>query len=330
MLQMSSFLPKLAGGFVLAFHQIPPDKFVNLLNYLEGFEPVHLDELLARSEQGKSNSGLFAITVDDGVGDNVRSLVKMLCTRKWPATFYIPTEYVDTHLGMAFQWWRNVQRLIPQKAIPLKRGLLDLSRPGALEQWSYHIDTLLHTSRRELYAPVIMELVDYVAREQGSDRSAFAPSEPITWTEVAQLSKNDLVRFESHGVTHTAMCALSEQELEFELKLSRDLISEHTGRLCRHLAYPFGSRRSIGSLVPVYAKKFYSSATTMILGPVTNANHWFLPRIPIYARNSPVFATAKVILSGNTLTASVSDQISTARADWRARGIGQDLPKLFG
>jgi hypothetical protein len=86
------------------------------------------------------------------------------------------------------------------------------------------------------------------------------------------------------------------------MKHSRDLVTEHTGRRCRHLAYPFGSWQSIGVRVAAAAERFYDSAATMSLGSVDFANPWVLPRIPLYPENSTLFARLKILLKRSTLS----------------------------
>jgi peptidoglycan/xylan/chitin deacetylase (PgdA/CDA1 family) len=141
-----------------------------------------------------------------------------------------------------------------------------------------------------------MELADVVTREKGIARAELQPAAPIPWSEAGELARSDLLRFESHGVSHAAMSSLTEEELVFEMKHSRDAVTERTGRECRHLAYPFGSPLSIGARAAAVAKRFYDSATTMSLGHVDSANPWLLPRIPLYPENSMLRARLKIVL----------------------------------
>jgi peptidoglycan/xylan/chitin deacetylase (PgdA/CDA1 family) len=201
---------------------------------------------------------------------------------------------------MAFQWWRQVKPLLPRRRLELRSGVLDLSPPGAINVLSKKMELLWHSRRMEEYLPMTMELVDVVTRETGLKREVLQPATPVAWSEVAELSKTDLFRFESHGVSHAAMSSLTEEELAFEMKHSRDVVAEHTGRPCRHLAYPFGSRTSIGKRATAAAARFYDSAVTMSLGHVESANPWLLPRIPLYPQNPPLFARLKIILRSGT------------------------------
>jgi peptidoglycan/xylan/chitin deacetylase (PgdA/CDA1 family) len=292
---LSRLMKRFSGGFVLAFHEIPPHRLSMLVESLSLCRVVSLSDLVQRTTDGKSTSGLFAITVDDGVGENVRSLADVCLARRWPATFYLPTRYIDTGEGMAFQWWRRLQPLLPRRRLELRSGTLDLSRPGAVRRLSRQMESQWHSQRPDSYLPMLMELVEMVSRECGVSRKDLQPDAPITWSEVERLSKTELIRFESHGVTHSAMSTLTEEELAHEMRHSRDLVTERSGRPCRHLAYPFGSPRSIGKLAALTAARFYSSATTMTLGSVDRANPWLLPRIPLYPGNSIRFARLKIL-----------------------------------
>jgi peptidoglycan/xylan/chitin deacetylase (PgdA/CDA1 family) len=302
------FITGFSGGFVLAFHEIQPERLGQLVDCLRPAQPVHLSELVQRSKERRSTSGLFAITVDDGVGENVKALARFCLAKSWPATFFLPTRYLDTGEGMLFQWWQRMKPHLPRKKLELKSGVIDLSPSHAVDELSKKIELLWHSQRLESYLPLTMELTEIAIREGGLTRAAIQPPRPITWREVADISKNDLIRFESHGVSHAAMSSLTEKELVFEMKHSRDLVMEHTSRPCRHLAYPFGSWRSIGARAAATAERFYDSAVTMSLGHVDFANPWLLPRIPLYPKNSILFARLKILLKCGAVSSVKRDR----------------------
>ncbi len=285
-----------AGGFALAFHEISAARFLELVENLGPFEAVTLDTLVERSKAGKSTAGLFAITVDDCVGANTKELIPALKKKSWPATFYAPTWYVDRHEEMPFQWWFKAAPFLENRILELKSRRLDFTQPGSVNDYFRRLETLWHTERRETYVSTTAEIIEVLIRDHGVRREMLLPDAPLSWTEMAEMSRDDLIRFESHGVSHTAMSALSEKELEVEMEQSRRRIAEHTGRECRHLAYPFGSSRSIGTLAPSVAARYYDSAVTMNLGSVDRADPWLLPRIPLYPENSSAVARAKILL----------------------------------
>src|SRR5262245_51516352 len=109
---LQQFVTRRAGGFVLAFHDISAGRMEQLIDAISPAIPIPLSELVQRSKRGQSTSRLFAITIDDGVGDTIRSLSVLFRSRSWPATFYLPTHYVVTGEPMAWQWWRSLRPLL--------------------------------------------------------------------------------------------------------------------------------------------------------------------------------------------------------------------------
>jgi peptidoglycan/xylan/chitin deacetylase (PgdA/CDA1 family) len=98
------------------------------------------------------------------------------------------------------------------------------------------------------------------------------------------LARGGIVSFESHGISHTAVAALGDEELEHELTASQRTIAEHTGKPCRHFCYPYGGSASIGIIAPARVARHYRSATTMARGRLGRHSLTLLPRVPIYPR----------------------------------------------
>jgi peptidoglycan/xylan/chitin deacetylase (PgdA/CDA1 family) len=299
---VQKFIAKNTRGFVTAFHDIPADKMEHLLDGFEGLQPVHLGELVNRTKLGQSTQGLFAITVDDGVSRTVAGVAELCMRRSWPVTFFLPTENLDTGVGSAYEWWRQIQPLLQGRKFALPSRTLEFSRREAVGEMALEMERLWHSAGPGAYRPLTMELVDALCKELGVSADYLRPPKTVAWSTVEALSRNDLFRFESHGVSHVALSAMNEQEIERELRSSRDIVSQHTGRLCRHFAYPFGSVQSIGPVAPMVAQRYYDSAVTMCMGSVDEADLWMLPRIPLYPTNSVTAARLKVLLHCSAFT----------------------------
>ncbi len=298
---VQKFIAKNTRGFVTAFHDIPPDKMEGLLDGFEGLQPVHLGELVNRAKLGQSTQGLFAITVDDGVSRTVASVAELCMRRSWPVTFFLPTENLDTGVGSAYEWWRQIQPLLRGRRFQLESRSVEFPRDSAVDQLAAEMEALWHSASADRYRPLTMELVEALTRELGVSTEYLRPPKAVSWNTVEALSRNELFRFESHGVSHVALSSMDEKDLDRELRTSRDIISQHTGRPCRHFAYPFGSVQSIGPKAPVVAQRYYDSAATMCMGSVDSADLWMLPRIPLYPKNSVLAARAKILLKCSAL-----------------------------
>jgi peptidoglycan/xylan/chitin deacetylase (PgdA/CDA1 family) len=286
---------RIAGGFVLAYHDSSAHAFEQQIDALRPNEPVHLGDLFDRRESGRNTAGLFAITVDDGVGNTVRAVGSVCRRRGWPVTFYVPTSYLDDRLGLPFQLWLEIEERLPQTIISLPTGTLDFTASGSLERFKRDVRMRMATQPRECYKPLIEELADWLLDHGLLAAGQLKLPEPISWTEVEELSQEDAIRFESHGVSHTAVSALSPDTLRSELLVSKHRISEHTNRDCRHFCYPFGGVESIGAAAPSIVAEIYQTAVTMTRGRLAGHPRWLLPRIPIYERDDGDVVRLKIL-----------------------------------
>jgi peptidoglycan/xylan/chitin deacetylase (PgdA/CDA1 family) len=288
-------LGRARGGFVLAYHNLPVARFVEQIEALAPSRPVPLDELVERHAAGASTGHLFAITFDDGVAETVREIAAIAAERQWPVTFYLPTRYLDEPGGMPFQWLRAIERHAPATRLELDGETLDLTAPGAVRAFAKRMTTTMYTRPWDEYAPLLRAAMARLVATGLVTPAAVAPPAPITWGEVTALARNPLLAFESHGVSHTAVAALSDDELERELAGSRDAIAARTGRPCRHFCYPYGGAGSIGSIAPARVARHYRSATTMARGRIRGHALTLLPRVPLYPHDDAALARLKVL-----------------------------------
>jgi peptidoglycan/xylan/chitin deacetylase (PgdA/CDA1 family) len=286
---------RLGGGFILAYHDLPAEIFEQQMEALRPNQPVHLSELFQRAATGRSTAGLFAVTFDDGVATTVQNISAVCKRRQWPVTFYLPTVYLDERRGLPFQLWNKVVPYLPKGVLTLPSRVLDLSTTEALERFKADVETAIYTQHYDDYQSLIEDLVRWVLEHDLATTEHLQPPEPILWSEVVDLSRHEAIRFESHGVTHTAVVALPPATLEAELVTSKRRISEHTNRECRHFCYPFGGNESIGPVAPEIVTKVYDTATTMSRGRLRHHPWSLVPRIPIYERDDPSLVRLKIL-----------------------------------
>ncbi len=294
-------LGRLFGGYVLAYHDLPAARFVEQIEALRPARPVPLGEIVARVREGKSTRGLFAITFDDGVGETVRAIATAAEARGWPVTFYLPTAYLDAEdlggegCGLPFQRWQRMEPFLPPCVLDLPSGPLDLSTAARRKRFSDGMYQALYARREETFVPLLEELRAVLLEERLATAEALRPPAALTWAEVERLSRNPLLRFESHGVSHQAVSALTPDEVEGELLQSRDRIREHTGRACRHFCYPYGTEASIGPAAVRLVAEHFDSGVTMQRGRLGRHAPALLPRIPLYPWDTGATARLKTL-----------------------------------
>lgn len=288
-------LGRLAGGFILAYHDLPPSVFEEQVQALFPNQPVHLSELICRLAQGRSTSGLFAITFDDGVASTVEAISTVCIRRHWPVTFFLPTRYLDDQCGMAFQRWQKLIPVLPHDVLTLGARPVDLRKPARHATFLRGMQRAIHSQAPSAYEPLIEELVRLVLDRALATDADLRPPSPVSWSRVATLAKTAEVRFESHGLTHTAVASLADGELEDELTSSKHRLFEHTGKESRHFCYPFGGLDSIGIRAPSIVARHFDSGLTMARGRLGRHDPFLLPRIPVYERDDAATARLKIL-----------------------------------
>jgi peptidoglycan/xylan/chitin deacetylase (PgdA/CDA1 family) len=125
--------------------------------------------------------------------------------------------------------------------------------------------------------------------------------EHLTWDEVRELQSKG-VTIGSHTVTHSQLRLLKGQEIEFEIKKSKQTIEDEIGKLIQSFSYPYafpeenmGFKVFIRSILEKYG---YENAVSTRIGTVTKAEDKFLlKRIPANSGDDiPLF---KAKLDGN-------------------------------
>ncbi len=109
----------------------------------------------------------------------------------------------------------------------------------------------------------------------------------LNWDQMREMEASGLVSIESHTHTHPLLTTLSDDELEYELAHSKQLIEDNLQKKVRGLAYPKGN---FDERVKKFAAKHYEYAT----GPVGVLHKgdildpYAIPRI-IVSRNIPMW-----------------------------------------
>jgi peptidoglycan/xylan/chitin deacetylase (PgdA/CDA1 family) len=109
--------------------------------------------------------------------------------------------------------------------------------------------------------------------------------EHLRWDEVKQLHKNG-IRFGSHTVTHPQLKLLKIDEIEYELKHSKETLEEKIGNVIDSFSYPYAfpeeNKKFKTYIRDVLYKCKYKNGVTTRLGTATKKeDKYFLKRIPI-------------------------------------------------
>ena len=162
------------------------------------------------------------LTFDDSLKSHLELVAPLLVRLGIPATFYLSTDAIDSRQPY---WWLRVDyavaksRQAPEVATHIKRRLRD-------------------TPARERDAAV-----DALEESRGvrlqDNPGTFPFAEILTWNDARRLQQMGLT-IGSHTVTHPNLTLLSEDELAYELRESKDQLEVALGVPCRHCCFPYG------------------------------------------------------------------------------------------
>jgi peptidoglycan/xylan/chitin deacetylase (PgdA/CDA1 family) len=219
---------------------VGPDNFRAQIRWLkENFDVIRFEDSLRRAQRPS-----VAITFDDGYADNLHNALPVLEDIKAHAAFFVTAGSIGAQREF---WWDEVQGIIlKQEALP---KTFDLAIGGNIRAWPAENAV----DRKAFYQGLLLMLksMDAEKRDECLNRlrqwagtgPVFRESmRPMTVDELKRLSGSPFATIGSHGMTHTALSALSRGAQARELNESRKALEAWIEREVSTFSYPFGTR----------------------------------------------------------------------------------------
>lgn len=126
----------------------------------------------------------------------------------------------------------------------------------------------------------------------------FNGRECLSWSEVRELNKKG-ISFGSHTVTHPELKYLKEDEIEYEVRKSKEIIEEKIREPIDSFSYPYAFPEAQNGfkeyLKEVLERYGYKTCVSTIIGTVTREHDPFiLNRIPVNAYDDLMLFKAKL------------------------------------
>jgi peptidoglycan/xylan/chitin deacetylase (PgdA/CDA1 family) len=251
-----------AGLVVLTYHRIAepgsdrfyepvisatPESFRAQVRWLrEHVRLVTLNELVAQVETGLSWGGMVVLlTFDDGYRDNFDIAVPILQECDVPATFFIPTAFLESP---RLPWWDQVAYVI--KETRARRFTLECKNGGRasllidLETMprTVAIMTIIRAFLDETIADEAWFLDQLSMRaEVAVDHDSLGRALFMTWEQVRQLAGSGKhLTIGSHSHSHHKLAKLDDDSQRHELAGSKRILEARINQEVTALAYPFG------------------------------------------------------------------------------------------
>jgi predicted ATP-grasp superfamily ATP-dependent carboligase/peptidoglycan/xylan/chitin deacetylase (PgdA/CDA1 family) len=311
-LEVSSFPPvrsafsSFAGcGVIFTLHHVRPGRAVSAFapnvqlsvtpQFLEeaiqaalecGLVPVHLHDLpslLADNHEGRS---FCAFTLDDGYRNNAEYAAPIFRKYAVPYTIFITPGFVERTRSL---WWETAAALTQKvSSFEFDFGAGPEQVACASPSQKAQAFTRLEDFVQNFSEDEAVERIDRVASQHGVEPIAIVDELVMDTDELRTLSKDPLVHFGAHTMTHVNMRKIDAARLVYEIAESARRVEAYTGHRPRSFSYPYGWGRAVGEreAKAVHDAGFSAAVTTQagVIGPHSLEKPTQLPRVSLNGR----------------------------------------------
>lgn len=268
------------GVRILTFHQISNENFCPLemnikisifealIKHLKNnYSIISMSRLLkAIKTKTKLPQNSIIFTFDDGYRDNYTNAYPILKKYAIPATIFLTVRLINKTESL---WYDKIVCAIKNS----KKDYLDLQKYNlgvyslsSIEEKQLAVRSIVvsvkywKTEERNFLVKVLIENLG--VKECGSDCTCAL----LSWDEINEMADNG-IEFGSHGMSHSILTTLSKEEADYEIRESKRIIREKTGKDVDIYAYPNGSVKDYNeTIINLLRRSGYRTACTLIEG----------------------------------------------------------------
>lgn len=282
-----------SGITVFMYHDVGPDRddidvwqivrrsdFLRQVDYLrKHYQIVDLETALRAIDAPPSGKPMAVLTFDDGHRGNIDHLLPIVQQEDLPVTLYIATGHVES--GQPYWFDRMVNHLQSNQPIELDlrrfgMGVLRFNDERGARNWA-RIQKLL-VAIKSLPVDQCDPITDaIIAQLPQQGDPAMAPLKPH---EVKALSEIPQIIIGAHTDGHEVLTKLSIDAARETIRRSVHKLTEWTGRIPRHFAYPAGFHNM--ALQQLVSEMGFASAMSTETG-IWRRHHspYLIPRISV-------------------------------------------------
>ena len=209
-----------------------------------GYDIVDLDEARRRLLEARLDKRFACITLDDGYEDNYRHAFPVFARHNAPFTLYVNSGLPN---GTAILWWRLLERVLAdndrvEAEVDGRKTAMETRDPKEKYRAWNTIYRSLWGSPPDAQRTYSLALCD----RYGVDAAALCREVAISWPQLREMQASGLATIGMHTASHSALSALSAEDIESEIARDREVLSRELAIAPRHFAYPYGDRHSAG------------------------------------------------------------------------------------
>lgn len=198
------------------------------------FNPLSLQEALARQQENTLPERAVCVTFDDGYADNALCALPVLERYSIPASVYVSTAFLN-----GGRMWndsvREALRIAPGQTFDLKNIGLDCYNTSSMAERLESAEAVIRSIKHKdpLERAQLVEQIEGMVGELPSDLM-------LTSEQLRHLSQGD-ISIGAHTVNHPILSSIGAHDAEKEIGGSRDSLQNILQNEVEEFAYPNGA-----------------------------------------------------------------------------------------
>lgn len=259
-----------------------------ILFFKRRYRIVHFRDLLGMAESGTVPADTMVVTFDDGYLDFSRFAYPIIAKHWIPVTLFLVPGKMGCTEEFPF-WWDEMFYLLNR---------LNRAGPAGPEQAAadriHELCSLFQTDMKLAFDGVmernsdeeIKGIIEELRIRAGAHKGCGSGENALLdWGNVAGFS--ELVEIGSHTLNHRNLRFLSGESLRVEVRKSKEIIEERTGRDVTAFSYPNGYHNP--EIVSIVRESGYRFAVTTERGVDDLRDPFLVKRINLWERSSSVW-----------------------------------------
>jgi peptidoglycan/xylan/chitin deacetylase (PgdA/CDA1 family) len=236
------------------------------------FSFVRFSDLVDQIKTKRIGLNCFALTFDDGFMDSYTNVFTVLKEYGLPAMFFVSPEMLESStLLWQNEPWYLMNNAHHRKTFQWGGSEWDVTSEAQRVEANTTIRKSLFESRPRERDKILTE----IRSELGSGSQTSAGKRlMLSADEIAQMKTSGLVELGAHSMTHTFLSKCTEEELDYEIRQSKNDLEAVWKQEVTYFAYPFGDYTV--SSVESLKKNGYTAAVTLDDGLVKGGDDLLL------------------------------------------------------
>lgn len=246
--------------------------FEEQIKYLsENFNVISINDIHLKNIKDRK----IVLTFDDGYLDNYINALPILEKYNCPAILYIATSYLD---NIEYPWWSKVWEILRNtKNIRVDGKKFEIDKNEEKIKLYGYLCKILISQKKKIQHEYIKNIIS-----ENNISLSFHKKEFLTTENLKSLGNHKLIEIGCHTHNHENLKNLNENEINYEISKSLNILEKILSKKVRHFSIPYGVKKTFTrETINLISKYNFQTIVTTEHGIFNKKNCNQIPRIGI-------------------------------------------------